>query len=79
MRLKDIREDADVSQTELAEYLNIRQNTYSQNENGKRQLPIECLIKLAIYFGVSTDYILELTDDPAPIPGSIQQKNRRRY
>ena len=64
MRLKDLREDRDITQRELAEYLHIRQNTYSQYETGQRQLPVETLIKLALFFGTSTDYILELTDDP---------------
>lgn len=62
MRLKDIREDHDITQKTLSEYLNIKQNTYSQYENGQRQIPIDILIKLAIYFDTSTDYILELTD-----------------
>ena len=61
MRLKDIREDADIKQQEVAEYLHIKQNTYSQYENGHRQLPIDVLIKLSVFFGVSTDYILDLT------------------
>jgi transcriptional regulator with XRE-family HTH domain len=62
MRLKDLREDADLKQKELAEYLHIKQNTYSQYENGQRQLPIDVLIRLASFYKVSTDYILELTD-----------------
>ncbi len=68
MRLKDIREDADVKQKTLADYLHIKQNTYSQYENGQRQLPVEVLIKLAAYFEVSTDYILGLTDVRQPYP-----------
>lgn len=68
MRLKDMREDRDLTQQELADYLRISQNTYSQYENGKRQLPIELLIRLAEYFYTSTDYILELTDCKAPYP-----------
>ena len=62
MRLKDLREDADLKQKEVAEYLHIKQNTYSQYENGQRQLPIDILVKLATFYNVSTDYILELTD-----------------
>ncbi len=62
MRLKDLREDSDLKQKEIAEYLHIKQNTYSQYENGQRQLPIEILIKLSEYYKVSTDYILGLTD-----------------
>ncbi len=68
MRLKDIREDRDITQKEIAEYLHIRQNTYSQYENGQRQLPIDALIKLAQYFGTSTDYILGVTDEIKPYP-----------
>lgn len=58
MRLKELREENGVSQKQIAEYLNIKQNTYSQYETGKRQLPIEILIKLARYYNVTTDYIL---------------------
>ena len=68
MRIKDLREDADITQKELADFLNIKQNTYSQYENGQRQLPLDALIKLAEYFNTSTDYILELTDIPTPYP-----------
>ena len=68
MRLKNLREDADIKQITLADHLHIKQSTYSQYENGQRQLPLEILIKLALYFGTSTDYILELTDDPQPYP-----------
>ena len=66
MRIKDIREDNDTTQATVAEYLNIRQNTYSQYETGQRQLPIEALIKLAKFWGTSIDYLLGLTDDPNP-------------
>ena len=66
MRIKDLREDRDLTQRELAEYLHIKQNTYSQYENGQRQLPIEVLVALARYYGTSTDYILGLTDERKP-------------
>lgn len=62
MRLRDLREDGDLKQKQVADYLHIKQNTYSQYENGQRQLPIDVLIKLAKYYNVSTDYILGLTD-----------------
>ncbi len=68
MRLKDLREDGDITQKALADYLHIKQNTYSQYENGQRQLPLELLVALAKYYGTSTDYILELTDVKAPYP-----------
>ncbi len=63
MRLKDLREDADLKQKEIAEYLHIKQNTYSQYENNQRQLPIDVLVKLSKFYKVSTDYILELTNE----------------
>ena len=68
MRLKDLREDGDITQKELSEYLHIKQNTYSQYENGQRQLPIDILIRLARYYGVSTDYILGLTQTKKQYP-----------
>lgn len=63
MRLKDLREDYNLKQKDIAEYLHIKQNTYSQYENGQRQLPIDILIKLAKYYNVSTDYILGISKD----------------
>lgn len=63
MRLRDIREDRDITQKEIAEYLHIRQNTYSQYENGRRALPVDVLIKLAAYFETTTDYILGISED----------------
>ena len=62
MKLKQLREENNISQTEIANYLNIKQNTYSQYETGKRQLSIEMLIKIAKFYKVSTDYILDLED-----------------
>ena len=66
MRIKELREDNDKTQKEIAEYLHIGQNTYSQYENGQRQIPIGCLIALAIYYKTSTDYLLGLTDEKKP-------------
>lgn len=62
-RLKELREEYGYSQQKLAEMLLIKQNTYSQYENGTRQLPIEYLIELSKIYSVSTDYILGLRDD----------------
>ena len=68
MRLRDIREDRDLTQREIADHLHIRQNTYSQYENGQRQLPLDALVKLALLFDTSCDYILGLTDVDKPYP-----------
>lgn len=67
MRLKDLREDNDIKQKQIAEYLNIRQNTYSQYENGKREIPLEMLWKLADFYNTSVDYIIGRTDNPEKI------------
>ena len=66
MRLKDLREDNDLTQAQIAELLHIKQNTYSQYENGQRQIPLDCLIALARYYKTSTDYILGLTENKNP-------------
>lgn len=71
MRLRDIREDSDLTQREVAEVLHVRQSTYSQYENGQRQLPLSLLIRLAYYFGTSTDYILGVTDERRPYPRHV--------
>ena len=68
MRLKYLREDLDMTQADVAKRLYIKQNTYSQYENGQRGLPVEVLIKLAKLFETSTDYILSLTDERKPYP-----------
>lgn len=62
MRIKELREENGLTQQAVADYLNVKQNTYSQYENGKRQLSVDVLIKLAKFYKVSTDYILGLED-----------------
>ena len=66
LRIKELREDSDTMQKELATYLNVKQNTYSQYENGHRQIPLEALVKLAEYYNTSTDYLLGITDERKP-------------
>ncbi|MDD6660177.1 MAG: helix-turn-helix transcriptional regulator [Lachnospiraceae bacterium] len=68
MRLKDLREDMDLTQTQVARILNIKQNTYSQYENCQRQIPLDALITLAQFYKTSTDYILGLTNVRKPYP-----------
>ena len=58
MRLRDLREDNDITQNQNALMLNIKQNTYSQYENGKREVPINILWKLADFYDVSIDYLV---------------------
>lgn len=61
-RLKDLREDHDLSQKEIAKVLNITQQQYSLYENGNRSLPIDFLYQLAKFYQTTTDYILGLSD-----------------
>lgn len=70
MRIRDMREDRDLTQKQLADHLHIRQNTYSQYETGQRQLPLDVLIVLARYYKTSADYLLGLTDERKPYPDS---------
>ena len=62
--LRGIREDRDIRQKEIAEYLNVSQNTYSQYETGIISLTAEVLIKLADYYNVSIDYLRDRTNNP---------------
>lgn len=59
-KIKELREDNDLFQKDIAKILNTSQSYYAQYENNKRPLPIEHLIKLSLYYGVSADYILGL-------------------
>lgn len=68
LRIKDLREDNDIKQQTIANYLNVKQSSYSQYENGNRQIPLEALIKLAEYYNTSTDYLLGITDERKPYP-----------
>ena len=69
-RIRDLREDADLLQKDIADYLSCTQVCYSHYETGKRDIPTEVLIKLAAYYHTSIDYLLGVTDDPAPYPRS---------
>ena len=62
--LRSIREDRDIKQKEIAQILNVSQNTYSQYETGVIALTAEVLIKLSDYYKVSIDYLLDRTDNP---------------
>ena len=66
-RLRDLREDADKSQEEIAKIIGTSQSYYAQYENGKRSIPFERAVLLAEYYNVSLDYIAGLTDTPKPL------------
>ena len=63
-RIRDLREDSDKKQIELAKNLNIDQSTYSDYENGKINIPIDQLIKIADFYNVSLDYLVGRDDVP---------------
>lgn len=73
-RIKDLREDNNLSQKKVAEILGIQQNSYSQIENEINNLQIDHLIKLAKIYNTSTDYILRLTNDPKPYKNTKKTK-----
>ena len=62
-RLRDLREDKDKYQVDIAKYLKITRQQYSLYETGKRDIPIDLLIMLADYYNTSIDYIVERTDE----------------
>lgn len=63
-RIRDLREDRDLNQTQVAKTLNMSQTGYSKYETGENDVPTGILIKLADFYGVSIDYILGQTDNP---------------
>ncbi len=63
-RVRDLREDHDLKQKDLAEFLNCSQQVYSNYELGQRDIPTEILIRLSEFYRVSVDYLLGLTDRP---------------
>lgn len=67
-RIRELREDRDLLQSDIAKYLNCTQVAYSHYELGKRDIPTEVLIKLAVFHNVSVDYLLGLTDETYVYP-----------
>ncbi len=68
LKIRDLREDNDLSQSKVAQYLMCDQSLYSKYERGERELPLRLAVWLAEYFGVSVDYLVGLTDEAAPYP-----------
>lgn len=63
-RLRDLREDHDLTQSQLVKILNMHKTTYTNYEQGKREIPFEVVIKLAKFYNTSLDYIAELINKP---------------
>lgn len=66
--IRNLREDNDLSQKDIAQYLNIKQNTYSRYETNERNIPLEIIEKLADYYNTSVDYLMGRTDEKKPYP-----------
>ena len=66
VRIRNLREDSDLTQKQVSEYLFCDQSLYSKYERGLREVPVNIIIKLARFYGTSTDYILGLTNEKAP-------------
>ncbi|MDR2559636.1 MAG: helix-turn-helix domain-containing protein [Oscillospiraceae bacterium] len=65
-KIRGLREDKDLTQKQLARYLNVDQSTYSDYETGNLNIPIAVLVKLSIFYETSVDYLLDLTDNTNP-------------
>lgn len=63
-----MREDNDLTQQEISEYLSCDQSLYSKYERGEREIPLAIMIKLARYYKTSIDYLVGLTDEAKPLP-----------
>ncbi len=75
-RIRDLREDRDLTQQELADLLDCSQTTYSRYETGVLSIPAQSLIKLARYYNTSIDYLMGLTDEKKPYKRSTRMNNK---
>lgn len=78
-RLKEIREDHDLYQKDIANIINVTQQQYNKYELGINSIPIEKLDTLANYFNTSVDYIIGRTDERLPYPKSILEKSKETH
>lgn len=67
-RIRDLRIDRGLTQAQVAEVLHVSQNTYSQYEIGTTRYPLDVVVQLAEFYGVSVDYLVGITDETAPYP-----------
>lgn len=74
LKIRNLREDSDLSQSKVARYLMCDQSLYSKYERGERELPLRLAVRLAEFYGVSVDYLAGLTDEAAPYPRRRRSK-----
>ncbi len=70
IKIRDLREDNDYTQQEIAEYLECDRSLYSKYEREERDVPLQIMVKLARFYGTSVDYLVGLTDEKRPYPGN---------
>ena len=66
LRIRDCREDRDLKQRQMADYLHCDQSLYSKYERGERDVPLQIMVRLADFYGTSIDYLVGRTDEPRP-------------
>ena len=76
-RIRNMREDKDLTQSQMAEYLNVHQTTYSDYELGNLYIPVTVLDKIASFFETSIDYLVERTDVQKPYPSKKQDAEKK--
>ena len=67
-RVRELRNDHDLNQTQVAKAIHVAQTTYSDYEKGKVRIPVECLIQLAKFYNVDMNYLTGVSDIPRPFP-----------
>ena len=77
-RLRDLREDNDLTQNQVVQDLQIHKTTYTNYEQGKREIPLNLAIQLAKYYNVTLDYIAGLTNEKRPLYSDVKLKRLRR-
>ena len=73
-RIRELRDDHDYSQKDIAKAVYVAQTTYSDYENGRVRMPVECLIELAGFYNVDMNYITGLTDISQPFPDTFKKE-----
>ena len=74
LKIRDMREDRDLKQREIAKYLQCDQSLYSKYERGERDVPLYIMVRLAIYYKTSIDYLVGLTNEKKPYKRDMQKK-----
>lgn len=75
--IRDLREDHDIKQSDIAKHLNLSQSQYQRYESGSRQIPVDILIKLSDFYSVSIDYLVGRTNTKKPYPPTMDAASKR--